>query len=580
MLTRHLILAGGTLILATSGFAQNRYVFSVNWHGPTVGAAAPSGVAITEGDLLTPSTGTSNPALGPLVTPSIVFDHITSLGLPPLCVGHPGGTPCIVEVDAFSRGADRAFLPNQPIREGDILFSVDEFARGFAFGSGPLPNLTSEALAREAAPDAFTNLVSLPPGPITPFPGRNIGVIDGDGLASASGYAYPGVGTIEPNTPFGGLPDTGDNKDALDLIEPTSTPQREYFSLDAGFLDPFEGVLNSSSALANGFVGGDILVAAAGAPALWAPASALGLDNVAGADTDDLDALILAENGNGVYDPPSGPYSWVSGASDMVIFSVRRGSAVIGMPDSLLGIPIEEGDLLIPPGPTSITPGIFIPAEALGLATLRQGTANIGDDLTAADSLWTNVNDCDGDGIEDAVAIALGITADSNMNGIPDPCEGCPSVGIPFCFCPIAMSPCGNADPTAGCQNATGTGALLEGCGSTSVFADDLNLTTSGMNPGSFALTFMGQSLIFPAAIGNGILCLAGPLYRFPPFPTGAGTGSIGPGLVAYTIVSNPIAGQITAGSSWNFQTYYRDIGGPCGTPFNLSSALAVTFTP
>jgi hypothetical protein len=285
-------------------------------------------------------------------------------------------------------------------------------------------------------------------------------------------------------------------------------------------------------------------------------------------------------NGNGVYDAPSGPYSWVAGGSDMVIFSVRRGSAIIGMTDSILGLPIEEGDLLIPPGPTSIMPGIFIPAEVLGLATLRMGTANIADDLTAADSLFTNVNDCDGDGVEDAVAIAFGMVPDLNMNGIPDPCEGCPTVGVKFCFCPNIVAPCGNPDPTAGCVNASGSGALLEGCGSTSVTVDDLVLTTSGMNPGSFALTFMGALTIPPANVGNGLLCLAGPYYRFPPYATGLGTGSVGPGLVAYTIGFNPVPGHITAGSSWNFQTYYRDIGGACGSSFNLSNALALTFTP
>lgn len=580
MFTRNLVLAGGTLLIASTAAAQNRYVFSVNWHGPTVGAIDPSGSAITEGDLLGPSTGTANPALGPLPTPTIAFNHIGVLGLPPICVGHPGGTPCIVEVDAFSRGNDRPFMPNQPIAAGEILFSVDEFARGFAFGAGPPPNLTSEAGAREAATDAFTNLASLPPGPVAPFPGRNIGVIDGDGLPSASGYAYPGVGEIEPNTPFGGLPDTGDNKDALDLIEPSTLLMREYFSLDSGFIDPLEGVPNSSSALANGFVGGDILVSAAGGPVLYASAIALGLDVVGGPDSDDLDALILVENGNGIYDPVLGPYSWAGGGTDMVVFSVRRGSAVIGMPDSLLGIPIQEGDLLIPPVPGSALPGIFIAAESLGLATLRSGTANTSDDLNAADSLWTNVHDCDGDGVEDAVAIALGSVADVNMNGVPDSCESCPSVGVAFCFCPTVFAPCGNADTAAGCLNVAGTGALLSGCGSTSVSVDDLVLTTSGMTPGTFALTFMGSGVIFPASIGNGILCLAGPLFRFPPFATGSGTGSIGPGLASYTVANNPPAGQITAGSTWNFQTYYRDIGGPCGAFFNLSSALGVLFTP
>ena len=39
-------------------------------------------------------------------------------------------------------------------------------------------------------------------------------------------------------------------------------------------------------------------------------------------------------------------------------------------------------------------------------------------------------------------------------------------------------------------------------------------------------------------------------------------------------------AGQITVGSTWNFQLWFRDPMGPGGTGFNLSSAVSVTFTP
>ncbi|MEM6674746.1 MAG: hypothetical protein AAF726_18005 [Planctomycetota bacterium] len=584
MNTRTLLIAGGSLLLAGTSAAQSRYFFSVNWHGPTVGTLSPSGVPITEGDILRPSTSTSMPTLGPLPAPSIAIPHTTGLGLPPVCTGHLGGTPCIVEVDAYSRGIDRVFQPNVPVLPGDVIFSVDEFARGIPFGGAPAPNLPSEASAAEAAPDTFTALAPHPPAPIPPTPVPNIAVVDGNGLPSASGFAYPGVGTVEPNAPFGGLPDTGDNKDAVDLAESVTggPPGANFFSLDSAFFDPFEGVPNSGSALANGFVGGDVLtVGATGAPVVFAPAFVLGLDFVGGPDSDDLDALILAENGTLAYEPSSQPYDWVSGSTDMLIFSVRRGSAVIGMPDSIFGIPIEEGDLLVPPvaGGVSPFPGIFMAAEANGLSTLRTGTANVGDDLNAADAIWSDVFDCDGDGVEDSVAIALGAVPDLNANGIPDGCEAGP-VGVPYCFCPAAVAPCGNDSGTTGCINAAGTGALLTGFGTTSVALDDLVLTTSGMTPASFALTFMGTAAVPPVPIGNGLLCVSGSLFRFPPYATGAGTASIGPGLVAYTLGANPPPGWITSGSTWNFQTYYRDIGGPCGAAFNLSNALTVSFTP
>jgi len=108
---------------------------------------------------------------------------------------------------------------------------------------------------------------------------------------------------------------------------------------------------------------------------LYAPAAVLGLD-FAGPDTDDLDALILLEDGDGV----------LTGL-EVVLYSVRRGSAVIGAFDSLLGLPIEEGDVLTLPTAAGAFPAIFIPAEALGLGTLRSGSTafTFGDELDALD---------------------------------------------------------------------------------------------------------------------------------------------------------------------------------------------------
>jgi hypothetical protein len=51
---------------------------------------------------------------------------------------------------------------------------------------------------------------------------------------------------------------------------------------------------------------------------VYAFATQLGLDQL-GPDHDDLDALVLWENGDGVYTPTAGAYSWLNG-TDMLLF--------------------------------------------------------------------------------------------------------------------------------------------------------------------------------------------------------------------------------------------------------------------
>jgi hypothetical protein len=155
-----------------------------------------------------------------------------------------------------------------------------------------------------------------------------------------------------------------------------------FFSLDAAFADPIEGLpMNTGTAAGNGFLPGDVLVkpiAGAAVPpiALSCPAATLGLD-LAGAGTDDLDALIFRDADGSVTCTPG----------DTLLFSVRRASAVIGVPDSCFGVPIEEGDILTFPVGAGLPPCLFISAEALGLGTVRSGTNGPfgGDELDALD---------------------------------------------------------------------------------------------------------------------------------------------------------------------------------------------------
>jgi len=379
---RKLSVASVLLLLAACGTAAAAPTYSIDYQGPTAGMAI-----ISEGDILT-----RVPPGTPAVAPAVVIP-VGALGVMPGVMG-------MQEVDALSYGHDVLVMPDWP---STWTFSVDEFAIGLQGNVGSIipsvffegasgPNGVGPGIG-EAAADVFYAIP--PPGPIPPLAVMwpNAQLYDGDGIPDVAGAAMagnpvcsqPGLNLIEPNVPTPmQVPDPGDNLDALDM-DTTSKDLTGggpvYFSLDSYWPDPLESPglpPNTGTAVGQGmgFVGGDVLVVQPGGmPMVYAQAFMLGLDWFGGPDSDDLDALILRDNGNGIYDPVEGPFSWLAG-TDMLFFSVSRGSAIIGMPDTLWGAPIEEGDILIPMGP-GIAPAIFIPAEALGLTTVRAQMAGM-----------------------------------------------------------------------------------------------------------------------------------------------------------------------------------------------------------
>ncbi|MDC0934996.1 PEP-CTERM sorting domain-containing protein [Pirellulales bacterium] len=396
-----------TLLAGAPAYAQLGPTFSVDFQSASVGGPGPmtgvpdffAGVPLDEGSILTPGlpgpVGPNPPAFGPLPPPGMMVSPVPGgPGSIPGGLGIVPGAFGAVEVDALSYGRDQG---------NGLFFSVDEYAGGdIVAGPGPLPpNVFTEGVVPgtvEAAADVFAYLGAVAPTPIGPV-FNNTAFLDGDGVAPSGA---PGLGLIEPYPPApGALFGPGDNLDAVDINTTTADVGGFiFFSMDSAFPDPIEAVgppFNSGTAVGNidaitgaAFSGGDVAVSfAGGVPVLYAGAGALGLDLVAGFDTDDLDALVLIDDG--VIAPATGMPVFAPGA-DLILFSVRRGSAVVGMPDSLLGAPIEEGDVLTLPiaGGVSPFPSIFIPAEALGLGTLRSGTAATffgpyGDDLDALD---------------------------------------------------------------------------------------------------------------------------------------------------------------------------------------------------
>ncbi len=546
-LSRARLALGPAAILCLAAGAQAQVVpqpvtFSIDWMSPSRAI-----VPASHGDVLAPVPG-GMPSFGaPPPAVAIPGGPVgTGLGILSYggCIGTPPGVPCPVELDALSYGADAVIRPG-PTPAHTYEFSVDEFATGIP-GSPLAPNVLNQAPCGDTAADVYGDL-GQPGAAIGIIPNGNTGMIDGNGLPSCTGAVYPGLGLVEPNMPGPFAAIDGDDVDAYDFQDgPSAAAPAVYFSLDAAFIDPLTGLPNTGAGPANGFPGAAVLVTLVpgGPPVVYAPPAPLGL-NLLAIGQDDLDALALSENGLPGYQPAPGPFAWGPGTPfDMLLFSVRRGSAVIGFPDSLLGIPITEGDILIPPvaGGLSPFPGILVPAENLGLRTARGAAGLFSDELDALDTRWRPV------------------TATS------------------YCFGTATTCPCGNAGaPGNGCGNSLfAVGANLSATGNTQVSADSVVLTGTNM-PNGTVLYFQGTTQV-SAVFGDGLRCVGGAVIRLgikvnvgnaSAYPTGADLPVSVKGLVP------------AAGGTRFYQAWYRNAGAFC-TPstFNLTNGLAISWTP
>lgn len=181
-------------------------------------------------------------------------------------------------------------------------------------------------------------------------------------------------------------------------------------------------------------------------------------------------------------------------------------------------------------------------------------TAPSGTVQTVSGSITTPVADC-GDGA-DVLMLTLDLGGD---------CVG-------TSYCQGSACPCGNDDVGAGCANSTGGGAVLTGSGSASVAADDLVLEVAYAPSNQNGIFFMARNQS-AVVFGDGQLCAVSGIVRFGVRATDAcGVVREGPGIAA--------AKGIAPGESWNFQFWYRDPGGPCGSAFNTSNGFNVVFEP
>ena len=210
-------------------------------------------------------------------------------------------------------------------------------------------------------------------------------------------------------------------------------------------------------------------------------------------------------------------------------------------------------------------PGISNPSQA------DCDNDNIGD----ACAIAGGAPDCNSNGVPDSCDIAGGGSFDLNANGVPDECE---PAGTPYCF-GSSGCPCGNNSlpaQNAGCKNSTGLGGKLTSSGAASASLDNLQLSASNMT-GLVAVFFQGNGVV-SFTYGDGHRCMGGQLLRI-------GKKSIVGGNASYPVGADPlisIKGNIPpAGNVVRYyQTVYRNVGGPCGSGFNITNGISVVWTP
>jgi len=127
--------------------------------------------------------------------------------------------------------------------------------------------------------------------------------------------------------------------------------------------------------------------------------------------------------------------------------------------------------------------------------------------------------------------------------------------------------------------NSTGLACLMTSSGSPSLSQNTAVVGAANAVPGEPGIFYYGQNQA-QLPFGDGFRCIAFPTFRL--FPI-AQAGLFGDTTFALDFETPPAAagpGQITAGTTWNFQYWYRDPSLVGGAGFNLSDGQAMVFTP
>jgi hypothetical protein len=221
-----------------------------------------------------------------------------------------------------------------------------------------------------------------------------------------------------------------------------------------------------------------------------------------------------------------------------------------------------------PNDPSKTSPGVC----GCGVADTDTDSDGVADCIDNCDAIANpGQEDCDLDGEGDACELASGSQWDSNQNGTPDQCEGCPAI-IVYCTAGTTTNGC-NASMTA-----SGTPSVA----ATSGFV----LTTSNVEGQRTGLIYYGITGPKATPWGGGstsFVCVKAPNQRTGSQNSGGTDGGCDG---QYTldwidyVVTNPgaLGTPFGAGAIVNVQSWFRDPSAPQTT--NLSNAVQFTTCP
>ena len=125
-------------------------------------------------------------------------------------------------------------------------------------------------------------------------------------------------------------------------------------------------------------------------------------------------------------------------------------------------------------------------------------------------------------------------------------------------------------------SNSSGVPGHIEAVGSESIGANDLTLQASGLPTSQFGL-FVTSTTQAAIPVSSGILCVGGSIGRFSGPGQIKNSGTSGSFELTIDLTANwPVVGviNIAPGETWNFTTWFRDIG----STSNFTDGVSITF--